>query len=54
MPFRRQPDGNYRSESGRKYTPSQVRLYGMTDGFKHMEKAKRVRRRRPSGGKSKH
>lgn len=49
MPFRRQPDGSYISEHGRKYTAKQVRLYGMTGGFKHQPNdPKKVFRRKPA------
>lgn len=33
MPFLRQPDGTYKSPSGRTFTENQVKLYYATDGF---------------------
>lgn len=47
MPFRRQPDGNYKSPSGRTFTPSQVKLYYATDGF---TKKPKVAQRKPKHG----
>lgn len=38
MPFVKQKDGNYKSPSGRKFTPKQVRMYYATDGFKKKPK----------------
>ncbi len=50
MPFKRikrgKGRGKYRSPSGRVFTRSQVNLYYLTGGFKHMRRARRRKKKR--------
>lgn len=41
MPFKKTKWWKYKSKSGKKYTPKQVKAYYATDGFKRKTKKKK-------------